>query len=121
MPHLKIRAESQKIESAGSFGLPCLEPSRVALGQERDVGRGRGSACEDGRKMQQHWTGPCGLLVTSGKQGWCIMLWSLQMEKDQSSTDCYFYPRPQSAIAAPDAASGGIIHPASTCRSLWYL
>lgn len=54
--HLKIRAESQKIESAGSIGLPCLEPGRVVLGQGRDGGRGQGSACEDGRKMQQHWT-----------------------------------------------------------------
>lgn len=30
----------------------------------------------------------------------------------------YFYPRPQSAIAVPDATSGGVIHPASTCRFL---
>lgn len=29
------------------------------------------------------------------------MLWSLQMEKKQPSAECYFYPRPQSAIAAP--------------------
>lgn len=46
--HLKIRAESQR--SAGSIGLPCLEPSRVALR------RGQRSDSEDGRKIQQHWT-----------------------------------------------------------------
>lgn len=45
------------MESAGSIVLPCLEPSRVALGQGTDVARGQGSACEVGRKMQQHWTG----------------------------------------------------------------
>lgn len=35
-----------------ALGCLALNPSRVALGQ----GRGQGSACEDGGKMQQHWT-----------------------------------------------------------------
>lgn len=82
IPHLKVRAESQKMESAGSIVLPCLEPSRVALGQGTDVARGQGSACEVGRKMQQHWTGSlwlaphiwkvgmvhCALKFTDGKR-----------------------------------------------------
>lgn len=69
IPHLKIRAESQKTESAGSIGLSCLGPVIVALGQGRDVGRGQGSAGEDGIKMQKHCTGSLWLASHIWKAG----------------------------------------------------
>lgn len=115
IPHLKIRAESQKTEHVGSVELPCLEAGRVAL---EVSGEDKVQLVKMVEECSNTVPVLCGLLLTSGKRGWCIMLWSLQMETDQISTECYFYPRPQSAVAAPDAASGGIIHPASTCRSL---
>lgn len=57
-----------------------------------------------------------GWLLTSGKRGWCFKV--CRLKKYQISTECYFYPRPRSAIMAPDAVSGGVLNPASTCRSL---
>lgn len=67
--------------------------------------------------MQQHWPGSLWLASHIWKVGmWCFKV--CRLKKYQISTECYFYPGLWSAIAAPDAASGGVIHPAITCRSL---
>lgn len=94
----------------------CVLNLSVAFRQGRDVGRGQGSACEDGKECSNTELVLCGWLLTSGKQGWYFKV--CRLKKCQISTECYFYPRPWCAMVAPDAASGEVTHPASTCRSL---
>lgn len=114
-PLLRRRQDDRKLKVLIALGCHVLNLS-VAHGRRRGVGRGQGSAVKMVEECSNTELDLCGWLLTSGKQGWCFKV--CRLKKYQISTECYFYPRPWSATVAPDAASGEVIHPASTCRSL---